>query len=129
MILTRKQMDRFKCADLFCKDPSHDLVLHSKCHIDFPSQVFITDEILELQCAECGKLIFYVAIEFGCGEDNFIMHRVKCQDENCEKKHYFIIPKCHETYIWASYHKKTGVLELKCADCDKSVYKISVKTE
>lgn len=128
MILTRKQMDLFKCGDPNCKDPSHELIIHSKCHIDFPTQVLISDNILELQCAKCGNLIFHIAIALGFG-DNVNFNEIKCQDENCKQKHYIIYPKCHEAPVWAFYFKKTGILEIRCAECGKPVYSIDVKKE
>lgn len=128
MALTRKQMDMFRCGDPNCKDPSHELVMHSKCHIDFPAQVLMTDDILELQCAKCGRLIFHIAIALGYG-DNAKIIRIECQDKDCKKKHYVIVPKCHDVPIWATYVKKTGILEIRCADCKRLVYNIGVKKE
>jgi len=128
MILTRKQMDMLRCGHPDCKDPSHELVIHSKCHIDSPTQALMTDDILELQCARCGRLIFYIAIALGYG-DNANVIRVECQDKDCKKKHYIIIPKCHDTYVWATYVKKTGVLEMRCVECGKLVYNIDVKKD
>ncbi len=121
MILTRKEMDMFKCGDPNCKDPSHELVIHSNCHIDFPTQAFISDNILELQCAKCGNLIFHIAIILGYG-DNVLFKEIKCNDESCKQKHYIIFPKCHNSPIWAFYFKKTGTLEIRCAVCRKIVY-------
>ena len=128
MILTRKQMDTFKCGDPNCKDPSHELVIHSKCHIDFPTQALMSDDILELQCARCGSLVFHIAIVLGYG-DNVSFKKVECKDELCKQKHYIIFPKCHEAPIWTVYFKKTGVLEIRCAECGKFVYSIAVKKE
>lgn len=126
MVLTRKQLDQFKCADPDCKDPSHELVMHSKCHIDSPTRVLITDDILELQCAICGRLIFHIAIELGYG-DNISFKEIKCEDEFCKQKHYIIFPKCHEASIWVFYFKKTGVLEIRCAECRKLAYSLMAK--
>lgn len=128
MVLTRKQMDMLRCGDPDCKDPSHELVVHSKCHVDFPTQALMTDDILELQCARCGRLIFHIAIALGYG-DNAKIIRVECQDKDCKKKHYIIIPKCHDAPVWAIYVKKTGVLEIRCVECKKLVYNIDVKKE
>lgn len=128
MVMTRKQLDMLKCGHPDCKDPSHELVLHSKCHIDYPTNALLTDDILELQCAKCGKLIFHVAVALGCGDRASLM-RVKCEDENCKKKHYVIVPKCHEVPIWAVYFKRTGVLEIRCSECEKLIYNVEVKKE
>ena len=128
MILTRKQMDMFKCGDPNCKDPSHELVIHSKCHISFPTQALMSDDILELQCAICRSLVFHIAIALGYG-DNVSFKKVECKDEFCKQKHYIIFPKCHEAPIWAVYFKKTGVLEIRCAECRKLVYSMEIKKE
>jgi hypothetical protein len=126
MVLTRKEMDMLMCGDPDCKDPSHELVMHSKCHFGSPTQALMSGDILELQCAICGRLIFHIAIAIGHG-DNAKVIGVECQ--NCNKKHYIIIPKCHDAYVWATYVKKTGVLEIRCAECNKLVYNIDVKKE
>lgn len=118
----------FRCSDPDCKDPSHELIMHSKCHIDSPTQVLMTDDTLELQCAKCGRLIFHVAINIGYG-DNAKIVEVECQDKDCKKKHYIIIPKCHDAPVWAIYFKRTGMLEIRCAKCNKLVYNIDVKKE
>lgn len=128
MILTRKQMDMFKCSNPDCKDPLHKLIMHSKCHVDSPTQSLVTDDILELQCARCGKFVFHVAIVIGYG-DNVKFTRLECQDEDCKQKHYIIFPTCHQAPTWAAYIKKTGVLEIRCAECEKLVYSIVVKKE
>ena len=131
MILTRKQMDMFRCSDPNCKDPSHELIMHSRCHAKSPTRSLVTDNILELQCARCGKLIFHVAIDLGYGHgDNVNFMRFKCQDEDCNQKHYVIFPKCHdESHTWATYVKKKGILEIRCAECEKLVYTVAVKKE
>ena len=128
MFLTRKQMDAFKCDNPDCEDPSHELIMHSRCHVDFPTQALMTDDILELQCARCGKLVFHIAIALGYG-DNVRLERLECRDEDCKQKHYIIFPTCHEAPTWAVYIKKTGVLEIRCAECENLVYSIVVKKE
>ena len=128
MILTRKQMDMFKCSDPDCKDPSHELIIHSRCHIDFPMKALMTDDILELHCAKCGKLVFHIAIALGYG-GNVRLTRLECQDEDCKQKHYVIFPACHKAPTWAVYHKKTGIFEMRCAECEKLVYNVEVKKE
>ena len=128
MVLTRKQMDIFKCDNPDCKDTSHELIMHSKCHADFPIQVLATEDILELQCAKCGKLIFHVAIALGYG-DNARFMRLECRDEDCKQKHYALFPRCHKSPTWVVYIKKTGMLEIRCAECEKLVYSVAVKKE
>lgn len=125
--MTRKEMDMLRCSDPNCKDPSHELILHSVCHVDLPVRALMSNDILEIQCAKCGKLILLISINMGYGDNANIM-AVKCQDDNCKKKHYIVLPKCHDIpAVWAIYVKRTGIVELRCVECKKLVYSIEVK--
>lgn len=128
MIVTRKQLDTLKCIHPNCKDPNHELILHSKCHIDYPTQAIKSDDILEIQCAKCGKLIFDIAITFGYGE-NVALKEIQCGNKFCKHRHFILLPACHNAPIWALYHKKTGTIEIRCAECKRSVYVAEVKKE
>lgn len=123
ILLTREDMDKFKCENPDCDD-DHELFLNSQCHHDSPIRALLSGDILDLRCAECDRTICHIAIEIGYSE-NVIIDRVKC--ECCDEMINNIYSKCHREYVDVHYAKKSGIISMMCYLCGRPVYEVLVK--
>lgn len=57
------------------------------------------------------------------------LDRLQCGNPECNGDQCTLVFRsgCHfETATWAFYHKETGALTIRCAECDREIVSVSV---